>query len=146
MCLFFPGMGMNQEPPFQLTVKAKQMTQTLQIISLIHFTLVLIIMFTVGGGGFGSFTMLITPLILCCATCSYQYFCLMFYIFYAIIDFIGFIEPCGLLIQLALRSNMSASWSMTTYVPLYIMLIFLPIAIRFAFLTYREYKALQFEA
>ena len=26
------------------------------------------------------------------------------------------------------------------------MLVFLPIAIRFAFVTYREYKALQFEA
>merc|ERR1711865_878306 len=99
MCLFFPGMGMRQEPPFPLTDKARKMTQTLQIVSLVHFTLALIVMFTIGG----SFTMLITPLILCCATCSYQYFCLMFYIFYALIDFIGFIEPCGLLIQNAIR-------------------------------------------
>jgi hypothetical protein len=95
MCLFLGGMGMgNQEPPFPLTEKARNMTRTLQIVSLVHFTLVLIVMFTAPTGA-TSFTMLITPLILCCATCSYQYYCLMFYIFYAIIDFFGFVEPCG---------------------------------------------------
>ena len=67
----------------------------------------------------------------------------MFYIFYAIIDFIGFIEPCGLLIQRALSGYPTGS--MASYISLYIMLIFLPIAIHFAFITYKEFKALQFE-
>ena len=88
---------MNQEPPFPLTDKAKQMKNYLQILSFIHFVLALIMM--VYGGNFFS---VMTPLILCCATCSYQYCCLMFYIFYAMIDFFMYLNPVGLACQLAL--------------------------------------------
>ena len=95
MCLFLGGMGGmgGQEPPFPLTEKAKMWKTYLQILSLVHFTLAILVM-TMGKGG--SFFSLMTPLILCCATCSYQYCCLMFYMFYALIDLFGYIDPVGL--------------------------------------------------
>ena len=46
--------------------------------------------------GFG---MVIAPIILACATCQYQYYCLMFYIFYAIIDVIFCLDPVAKSIQ-----------------------------------------------
>ena len=141
MCLMLGGgMGMPSEPPFPLTPKAKSMTQTLQFISMIHFILAVVLMLY--GGNFFS---IMTPLILCCATCQYQYFCLMFYIFYSIIDFIMTIEPCGNTLQNMITGNPSI-YDTAYLIPRFIMLVFLPIAIRFAFVTYKEYKALQFEA
>ena len=136
MCLMFPGMGRNREPPFPLTDKARSLTQTLQIVCLIHF--IVAVIYLMNGG---SFTSLITPLILCCATCQYQYNCLMFYMFYAIIDFIFCIEPCGISLQWAIY-GMESKYAPGTVISCLVMLVFLPIAIYFAFQAYKEWKAL----
>ena len=75
---------MESEPPFPVNEKAKKMRTNLFIISLIHFTLALVLIFYGG-----SFMAVMTPIMLCCGAQSYQYCCLMFYIFYAMFDVIS---------------------------------------------------------
>ena len=84
MCLYLGGGGMGMEPQIPPNEKCKKMKNKLQIICLIHFALAVTLMLV----GIGSFFSIITPMILCCAAQQYSYCCLMFYVFYCLIDLI----------------------------------------------------------
>ena len=123
------------EPPFPVTEKAKRMKNYLLILSLIHFTAALILLFY-GGSMFS----VITPIMLCCAAQSMQYYCLMFYIFYSMIDTLTYFTPCGLALQqTAYGYSVPAAGLIAVF---FLMFCFLCFAIWYAFQCYREFKAL----
>ena len=82
---------MGMEPQFPPTPKCKEIKTQLQIVGLIHFGLALTLLI-MGSGGIMDVCL---PLFLCCATCSYNYCCIVIYIFYAIFQFFFELEPVG---------------------------------------------------
>ena len=84
------------EPEIQPNEKCKKMQKKLQILCCIHFMLAIYLMIT----GVGGLMSIITPLILCCAAQKYSYCCIMFYIFYCLMDLIQDADPVGLLLQI----------------------------------------------
>ena len=110
----------------------------LQILCLIHFGLALVLL------GFGGRMMgVITPIILFAGTMTLQYQCLMFYIFYSIMEFITHLEPVGLAFQNYLKLGRRPS---SKLLPFAAMLCFLVIAIRYVYLAYKEFKIAYFDS
>ena len=72
---------------------------------------------------------LMNVMILFCASMSYNYCCLIFYIIYSIFDFIQMIDPLGLFIQNGFFSTLLTS----NLIIVLIAVIYEPIAIYYAF-------------
>tara|TARA_B110000285_G_C14749392_1_gene434478 strand:- start:335 stop:571 length:237 start_codon:yes stop_codon:yes gene_type:complete len=77
-------------------------------------------------------TVLLTAAMLGCITLNLDYCCCIFYIFYALFDFIAGIDPIGLLFQTGNFFNAMAADTYTVTL-LFATLIFEPIAIYYVF-------------
>ena len=138
MCLFFGSQALSTDPAFKPNQQCRTLQQNLQILSLIHFTLALVLLFF--GGRLMS---VVTPLILFAGAMTLQYPCLMFYMLYGLFDIIITLEPVGLALQQMTTTGSSPSISM---LPFLLMLCFLAASIHYVFGAYKVFKVCDFEA
>ena len=138
MCLYLGGGDDCLRPQFPPTAQATMHKSRLQLVGLCHIMLALAILFN---NGPNSLQMIMTAAILFCASMSLNYCCLLIYILYTMVDFVTIIDPIGRMVQNNIQSR-GTGWQNSALTWLYVAcLIFEPIAIYYAFLGYREFKA-----
>ena len=94
MCLFLGSQALSMSPVFKPSQNHLELQTRLQILSAVHFALVLLLLF------FGGRLMaLFSPIFLFAGSYTLQYQCLMFYILFSAMDIVAYIEPVGLSVQ-----------------------------------------------
>ena len=88
-----------------------------------------------------AFSMLLTVALLFCAAYSMNFCCLIFYIFYTLVDFFNNLDPIGLLIQNSILGQANSFTLTPLMFVLVSFMIFELVAVYLAFLAYREFKA-----
>ena len=117
------------QPMFPPTPKAKEHKNKLQVIAFIQLFLVLALMFTVS---IQFVQQLLTVCMLFCSTMNFNPCCLMFYIFYSMIDLFQVMDPVGMVFQTSILQGQIPNFTPASIL-LLLYVFFIPVAIYYVF-------------